>query len=210
VGIEFGGQPEQEQRTEGENTNSGCAKMVAGWAAYQNSKRAPLLSSDALKVLKQLFDLGRTDKSKRISADRAHVIVMEQVAARNWYEKMIFTVARIKVFYSSTPAKMADQIRKSEEAELVQEQQMEALVLHQQQQEVEQTELRRQQQHHQTAVDALCDLGMRCTEMPTQISTGSAPAVDDTRDLSAEEEEELRELEEAELEILREICTDDE
>jgi hypothetical protein len=84
VGIEFGGQLEQQQRTEGENANARCAKIVAGWAAYQNSKRAPLLSSATLQVLKQLFDLGRTDISKQISADCAHVIVMEQVAARNW------------------------------------------------------------------------------------------------------------------------------
>jgi hypothetical protein len=44
-----------------------------------------------LQVLNELFDLGRMDKSKPIGAYSAHV--MEQVAAHNWYEKMIVTVA---------------------------------------------------------------------------------------------------------------------
>jgi hypothetical protein len=62
---------------------------------------------------------------------------MEQVAARDWYKQMIYTLARIKVFYQATPVNMITQIRKSEEAELEQ---------HTEQMQQQQQQLRGQQQ----------------------------------------------------------------
>jgi hypothetical protein len=54
---------------------------------------------DTIKKLKTLFDAGNKCKSKRISGEGAHAKVMEDVAADDWHEQLIVTVARVKAFF---------------------------------------------------------------------------------------------------------------
>lgn len=91
--------------------------VYQGWACYPKTKKGEPLSVNTLEVLKQLYDNGVSDKSKKVSADRAHVIITEQESARDWYERIICTVARVKVFFSTSPNKMQDLIEKSRKIE---------------------------------------------------------------------------------------------
>jgi hypothetical protein len=50
---------------------------------------------ETLKTHKKLFEV----KSKRISAGRAHTIIMEEIAAEDCYEQLLATVARVKAFF---------------------------------------------------------------------------------------------------------------
>jgi len=106
AGIESGGSAVEASPSEFETAARTHASLEAGWACYPKQVRNADLSVETLELLKKLYDLGNQDKSKRISADRAHVIVVEEVAARDWYEQLICTVPRIKVFFGMSKAKM--------------------------------------------------------------------------------------------------------
>jgi hypothetical protein len=231
VGLEYGAQAEEK---ECEMTIVHCEKVKPGWATYPKAKKSALLSVSTLQVLKQLYDSGKGDKSKRISADRAHVIIMEQVAACDWHEQMICTIARIKVFFSQTPAKMSKLIRQSEEVEalleqngriqndhhqqqqqpLVQpvEQQQQQLLLQQELPNILRTEEHQVQQPHeeggsqqeeqQQQQQELRVLPLFATLLPVEMNEA-----DET--LGAEDLAELEELEEAEMDIIRESLTMD-
>jgi hypothetical protein len=57
---------------------------------------------DTLKSIKKLSDMGNEVKSKKISADRAHAIVMEDIAAEDWHEELLVTVTRVNAFSLDT------------------------------------------------------------------------------------------------------------
>ena len=84
-----------------------------GWACYPRGTKGEMLSSITLTELKSLYDGGCADKSKKVSADRAHVVITEQTAKRDWYERLICTVARVKAFFAMTPTKMRELISKN-------------------------------------------------------------------------------------------------
>jgi hypothetical protein len=46
--------------------------------------------------------MGNTVKSKRISGDRAHAIVMEDTPAEEWHEQLLVTVARVKPIFGNS------------------------------------------------------------------------------------------------------------
>jgi hypothetical protein len=62
-------------------TTETCALLTNGWACYENSEKLQPMRLGAPKTLNNLFDLRIKVKSKRISAERAHAIVMKDVAA---------------------------------------------------------------------------------------------------------------------------------
>jgi hypothetical protein len=79
--------------------------MVNGWASYKNSTKLPPMRLDTLQKLKSLYDVGNKFKSKRISGDRAHATVMEEIASEDWHEQLIVTVARVKAFFGYSKAR---------------------------------------------------------------------------------------------------------
>jgi hypothetical protein len=80
------GVPQVESQDDFDSTTEPCALLTNGWACYKSSTSLPPMRLATLQTLKELFDLGNKVKSKRISADRAHAIVMEGVAADDWHE----------------------------------------------------------------------------------------------------------------------------
>jgi hypothetical protein len=69
-------------------------------ACYKNSKKLPPVRLDTFTTLKIYFWSGKLKlKGKRISADKAHVIVMEDITAEDWHERLLVTVARVKAFF---------------------------------------------------------------------------------------------------------------
>jgi hypothetical protein len=79
--------------------------MVNGWASYKNSTKLPPMRLDTLQKLKSLYDVGNKFKSKRISGDRAHAMVMEEIASEDWHEQLLVTVARVKAFFGYSKAR---------------------------------------------------------------------------------------------------------
>lgn len=62
------------------------------------------------------------DKSKNVFADHRHVVITEHLLSptRNWYERIICTIARVKVLFALRSAKInkfVKQSRKKEEIE---------------------------------------------------------------------------------------------
>jgi hypothetical protein len=71
--------------------------LTGGWACYKTSNSLP-----PIKTLKKCYDMGNTVKSKRISGDRAHAIVMEDTPAEEWHEQLLVTVARVKPIFGNS------------------------------------------------------------------------------------------------------------
>jgi hypothetical protein len=53
-------------------------------------------------------------KSKRISADRAYVKVMKDIAAEDWYEHLLVTVALVEAFFRYSKDKQVELIKLAE------------------------------------------------------------------------------------------------
>ena len=60
------------------------------------------MCSTTLKTLEELFVKGNQNKSSRISADRARIVVVEGLAEYKQYERAIITEAKIKVYFCTT------------------------------------------------------------------------------------------------------------
>jgi hypothetical protein len=97
AGVEHGA-PQPESPNQFISTTEECAVLTSGWAKYKSTKKLPPMKLETLKTLKRLFDRGNSVKSKRMSGDRAHAIVMDE-AAEDWHEQLIVTIARVKAFF---------------------------------------------------------------------------------------------------------------
>ena len=85
---------------EGIDTPAHC-HVVPGWACYPKKMPNKALSLPTIEMLHSLFERGNIDKSRRLSAERARVLVVEAVARRDWYEQSILTEAKIKGFFGT-------------------------------------------------------------------------------------------------------------
>jgi hypothetical protein len=83
-----------ENQYEVEFTTETCAVLTNGWARYKNSKSLPPMRFDTLQSFNRLLGLGNNIKSMRIAGDRAHVIVMEDIAAEDWNEQLLSSDTR--------------------------------------------------------------------------------------------------------------------
>ena len=81
------------------NTPAHC-HLLPGWACYPKQMPTKPLSLSTIEMLHNLYDRGNIDKSRRLSADRARVIIVEEVANRDWYEQSNLTETRIKAFFA--------------------------------------------------------------------------------------------------------------
>jgi hypothetical protein len=71
------------------------------------------LSSECLEKLKELYDIGKTNKKKKVGAERAHQILVDALIFNKWDQQLDLTVPKIKAFFQMTPAKMNDAIQMS-------------------------------------------------------------------------------------------------
>ena len=83
----------------------GYTHVSPGWACYPKQKANTPLSLSTNEKLDSLFNRGNVDKSKRISADRARILIVDELIGSDWYEQSILTEARIKAFFSMIKAK---------------------------------------------------------------------------------------------------------
>lgn len=169
-----------------------------GWACYPKSHKSEMLSVSTLQVLKDLFDGGIADKSKKVSADRAHVVITEQIALRDWYERSICTVARVKAFYALSPKKMSEMIEKSLRYELELDRLSEVEVL----QESEQVA-----QEYETNQLTMVENGNNDVRVNDSLIQNVDENYYENNKRNSEEENEILELEEIENEMVREMLT---
>ena len=78
--------------------------VVPGWACYPKKNPSKALSLPTIEMLHSLFERGYIDKSRRLSIGRARVLVVDEVARRDWYEQSIFTKAKIKTLFGTSKA----------------------------------------------------------------------------------------------------------
>jgi hypothetical protein len=66
-----------------DSTTEPYAVLTNGWACYKNSKTLPPMRLGA----------------RKLSADGAQAIDMEDIIVEDWYEQLVATVARLKAFF---------------------------------------------------------------------------------------------------------------
>lgn len=86
-------------------------EIKMSWAKYPGNNPYSL-SADCMKKLKELYDIGKTSKKRKVGAERAHQIVLQTTLVDKWNEKLTLTVPKIKAFFSLTPGKMEDALNK--------------------------------------------------------------------------------------------------
>ena len=70
-----------------------------GWACYPKQGRNAPFNKNTVCLLSKIFDRGAKDKCRKISAERVQVVVIEKIASRDWKERALISVSRIKAFF---------------------------------------------------------------------------------------------------------------
>ena len=84
--------------------------MDLKWAGYPGNNPYKL-GKACLEKLKELYNIGKRNKKRKVSADRAHQILMDTILIHHRDKKLILSVAKIKAFFQLTPQKMEESIR---------------------------------------------------------------------------------------------------
>ena len=79
------------------------------WAKYPENNPYSLPKECMLK-LAQLYEIGRASKKKKVSAEWAHQIIIDNCFIDQWDAIVDITIAKIKAFFSLSPAKMKESI----------------------------------------------------------------------------------------------------
>ena len=66
----------------------------------------------SMTFLNKLFIRGNTDKTRRVTADRAHIDCIADVIYTDWYEQSFCTETKIKAFFSAKGVGQVEQINK--------------------------------------------------------------------------------------------------
>eukprot|EP00957_Ditylum_brightwellii_P189322 14410039-Ditylum_brightwellii.AAC.1 len=75
------------------------------WACYHGNSKDQMLWA-CIEKLQDLYHQGKVINSWKVLVDIAHKILLSEVITHNWKAQCIVTVAKIKAFFSMTPAKM--------------------------------------------------------------------------------------------------------
>ena len=83
--------------------------LYKNWAKYPGNSGYHL-SAPCLWELKALYDIGQSHKKKKVSAEQAQEILLNQVIQDEWDMQLHATVPKIKAFFSLTLQKMMQAI----------------------------------------------------------------------------------------------------
>ncbi len=75
------------------------------WAGYPGNNPYKLNRTCIMK-LKELYDVGKTSKKRKVGAERAHQILLDTVIFDQWDQQLVVTVPKIKAFFQLNPRKM--------------------------------------------------------------------------------------------------------
>ena len=79
------------------------------WAVYPGNTTEKLCE-EVLEKLRLLYNRGNIDKKRKISADRALRILIDELIYDDWEQRVIISVPRIKAFFALTPSKQKNAI----------------------------------------------------------------------------------------------------
>ena len=79
------------------------------WAEYPGND-LHRLSKQCLEKLKELYDIGKNNKKRKVGAERAHQILIDTILLKNWDQQLDVTVPKIKAFFAMTPTKQKNTI----------------------------------------------------------------------------------------------------
>ena len=77
------------------------------WSVYPGNTTEKLCE-ELLGKLRFLYDIGNVDKKRKISADRALRILIDELIYDDWEQRVIISVPRIKAFFALTPFKQKE------------------------------------------------------------------------------------------------------
>jgi hypothetical protein len=92
-------------------TTEDCSSIFPGWAMYPKKEATILMRLESAVLLVRLFDMGNKEKSRKMSGERAHALLMEDVAQYDWHDQVIMRVARVKGVFGMTTANHQKLIR---------------------------------------------------------------------------------------------------
>jgi ribosomal protein L11 methylase PrmA len=69
-----------------------------------------------MELLHDLFVKDQQDAAKKLSGDQSHAMVMDLVADRDWYERLIVTPLRCKAFFGLKPTDREKAITQAKQA----------------------------------------------------------------------------------------------
>lgn len=79
--------------------------LLSGWARHPGNNPYKL-SLQCLTKLKEMYDIGKSNNKWKVSAERAHEILLSTILVDCWDQKLILTVPKIKAFFGLSPKKI--------------------------------------------------------------------------------------------------------
>ena len=71
------------------------SQFTLSWAVYPGNTKEKM-SQRVYNELKKMFEWGHKDKSRKVSADRAKKILVDDILYESWAEKLVVSIPRIK------------------------------------------------------------------------------------------------------------------
>ncbi|XP_040564364.1 uncharacterized protein [Lepeophtheirus salmonis] len=78
--------------------------ITKAWAKYP-ANVSEIMSHDVLCKLRMLYQYGRSDKNRKMSADRTRQIIIDEIITYRWDDRVVLTIPRIKAFFQMKPEK---------------------------------------------------------------------------------------------------------
>ena len=112
--VEFGAQQNNTNREQSKTYIAKRNDIESGWACYpKNKKRSHKMNLQSLTLLHTLFTRGNQQKNRRYTADRAQLLLYEEVASKDWFEQSLVTESRIKAFFGMSATNQLKLIREA-------------------------------------------------------------------------------------------------
>lgn len=87
-------------------------QLPKGWAQYPGNT-GQRFGAEAMQRLNELYMIGKINKKRKVSADRALQILHDELVSNDWVQQLDITVPKIKAFFQLTPAKQIALIQKT-------------------------------------------------------------------------------------------------
>ena len=87
--------------------------LTIGWAKHPWNDPNRLPHHCILKLM-ELYNMGNQDKKNKVSAERSHQIIVQDILFDQWDLQLDVTIPKIKAFFSMTPARMSRTLQTAE------------------------------------------------------------------------------------------------
>ena len=103
--MNFGKQQQNTNQVQSTTLIEGRNSIQPGWTCYpKNKTKEAKMNLESLAILHRIFARDNALKNRRLTADRAQMILYEEMASRDWCELALATESRIKAFFEISSA----------------------------------------------------------------------------------------------------------